>query len=69
MPCICSSYMAAHKNKKKQLHEIFLLLFTLFITLAVVPKRGKEWRDPTRRLSARATQLRRIVAAGTNRWL
>ena len=57
--------MAAHKNLKKKSN----LYCTRFIKLAVVPKRGSEWRGPTPRLSAWATQLRRNVAAVVCRWL
>ena len=45
--------------------------YTRFITFAVVglPKRDNEWRGPTSRLSAWATQLRRNVATVASRWL
>ena len=66
MRCICSNYGCTQKNFfsiESKLH------FIRFITLAViVPKRGNEWRDPTTRLSAWATQLRRNVAAVASRW-
>ena len=58
--------MAAHKiflKIKSNLH------CARFIKLAAVPKRGSEWRGPTPRLSARATQVRRNVAAVASRWL
>ena len=42
---------------------------TPFIKLAAVPKRGSEWRGPTPRLRAWATQVRRNVAAMASRWL
>ena len=49
-------------------HEIFFKIksnrhCTHFIKLAAVPKHGSEWRGPTPRLSAWATQVRRNVAA------
>ena len=40
---------------------------TRFIKLAAVPKHGSEWRGPTPRLSAWATQVRRNVAAVASR--
>ena len=45
------------------------LLCTRFIKLAVVPKRGSEWRGPTPRLSAWATQVRKNVKTVASRWL
>ena len=56
--------MAAHKLFfKSNLH------CTPFIKLAAVPKHGSDWRGPTPRLSAWATQVRRNVAAVASRWL
>ena len=56
--------MAAHKFfKKSNLH------CTHFIKLAAVSKHGSEWRGPTPRLSARATQVRRNDAAVASRRL
>ena len=43
--------------------------YTRFIKFVVVPKRGSEWQGPTPRLSARAMQLQRNVAAVASRWL
>ena len=55
-------------------HNFFFLIksnlhCTRFITLAVLPKRGSEWRGTTPRLSAWATQVRRSVIAAASRWL
>ena len=41
---------------------------TRIIKLAVAPKRGSEWRSPTPRLSARATQLRKKRRLRSQRW-
>ena len=46
-----------------------ILDYTRFIKFVVVSKRGSEWRGPTPRLSAWATQLQRNVAAIASRWL
>ena len=43
--------MAAHKHFFNKI-ESNLRYYTRFITLAVVPKRGNEWRGPTPRLIA-----------------
>ena len=43
------------------------LYCTPFIKLAAVPKYGSEWRGPTPRLNAGATQVRRNVAAMASR--
>ena len=56
-------------------HNFFFFLiksnldYTRFIKFVVVPKRGSEWRGPTPRLSAWATQLQKNVAAVASRWL
>ena len=42
---------------------------TCFIKLAAVPKRDSEWRGPTPRFSAWATQVRRNITAVASRWL
>ena len=58
--------MVAPKNCFKKIS--LNLHYICFITLAVVPKRGNEWRDPTPRLSAWTAQLQKYVAAVTSRW-
>ena len=50
--------MAAHKFFVKIKSN---LRYTRFIKLAVVPKRGSDWRGLTSRLSAWTTQFRRNV--------
>ena len=66
MRCICSNYGCT---------QFFFFLIksnldhTRFIKFVVVSKRGSEWRGPTPRLSAWATQLQRNVAAVASRWL
>ena len=54
-----------HTKIKKKSIQIFT---ARCIKVAVVPKRGSEWRGGTPRLSAWATQLRRNVAAVASRW-
>ena len=49
MHCICSNYGCTQTF----FYKIALNLhYTRFITIAVVPKRGNEWRGPTPRLIA-----------------
>ena len=60
--------MAAHKFFLK-IRSNFHCRPTPFVKLATVPKHGSEWRGPTPRLSAWATQVRRNVAAVASRWL
>ena len=58
--------LAAHKFFFKMKSNLYC---TRFIKLAAVLKHGSEWRGPTQRLSAWATQVRRNVAAVASRWL
>ena len=61
--------MAAHKHFFNKIESN--LRYTRF-TLAVVPKRGSEWRGPTPRLTApvqHSSEVRRNVAAVASRWL
>ena len=61
--------MAAHKNLKKNC-QIKSSFYSFYCTCCrLVPKRGNVWLGPTPRLSAWATQFRKVVAAAVSRWL